>query len=292
MRLKRIILSLLAIYAIAFFFELDDKIYSKMLRIANDVKGIKERIDLDRYEVQIEAKKIKSIEDNLSGITYSPKTKTLFSITNSPRKIYELDLNGNLLRTIDLKGFKDTEGITYIKDNIFAIIDERKSGIYVFEINKDTKILRKENVIKKFHLKINSYKNFGYEGVAYNKEDDIFFIANEMFSKEIILLRNWFKDKNRMEVSLEGEENSVIRDMMDLSGLHYNSKYKRLLVLSHESKLLIEVNNEGDKISYLDLEYGFGGLKNDILQAEGVTMDDDGNIYIVSEPNLFYKFKK
>ena len=37
---------------------------------------------------------------------------------------------------------------------------------------------------------------------------------------------------------------------------------------------------------------GFNGLKNTIPRAEGVTMDEAGTLYMVSEPNLFYVFRK
>jgi uncharacterized protein YjiK len=33
-------------------------------------------------------------------------------------------------------------------------------------------------------------------------------------------------------------------------------------------------------------------LKESVGQAEGLTRDDAGNLYVVSEPNLFYRFRK
>jgi len=42
----------------------------------------------------------------------------------------------------------------------------------------------------------------------------------------------------------------------------------------------------------MDLEAGFNRLKTSIPQAEGITMDDQGILYIISEPNLIYQFLK
>ncbi|MBC3925309.1 SdiA-regulated domain-containing protein, partial [Pseudomonas lurida] len=37
---------------------------------------------------------------------------------------------------------------------------------------------------------------------------------------------------------------------------------------------------------------GRHGLTKRVPQAEGIAMDDEGTLYLVSEPNLFYVFKK
>ena len=53
-----------------------------------------------------------------------------------------------------------------------------------------------------------------------------------------------------------------------------------------------ELNADGEPISSLSLLRGQHGLKRSVPQAEGLTSDDEGNLYLVSEPNLFYVFKK
>lgn len=80
--------------------------------------------------------------------------------------------------------------------------------------------------------------------------------------------------------------------MSDFSGLHFDKNSRHLLFLSDQSKTIAEVSLDGVQVSFADLESGFLGLKKDIPQAEGITMDDEGNLFIVSEPNLFYRFNK
>lgn len=44
------------------------------------------------------------------------------------------------------------------------------------------------------------------------------------------------------------------------------------------------------QVSFRSLARGGAGLLKGIPQAEGVTFDDEGYLYVVSEPNLFYRF--
>ena len=55
---------------------------------------------------------------------------------------------------------------------------------------------------------------------------------------------------------------------------------------------MAELDELGNPVSFISLAMGFNGLARSINQAEGVAMDGQGTIYIVSEPNLFYVFKK
>ncbi len=247
------------------------------------------QININSYKVKIDAKQILEIENNLSGITYNPKTDTLFAITNRPRKIYELTKEAEVIREIELKSFKDTEGITFVENDLFAVVDEKKNLFSIFNIDKDTKSIDLDEIKDKFILNIKSYKNMGYEGITYDINKKEFYIVNEKFPMQIIKVKNWLKCEN-INISFENFDMENILD--DFSGSYFDSKYNHLLILSDESKMVIEINLDDKKISFGNLKKGQLGLKEDIPQAEGITMDNNRNIYIVSEPNLFYKFEK
>ncbi|WP_044416299.1 SdiA-regulated domain-containing protein [Halarcobacter anaerophilus] len=288
MNLKKLLFSSIFFYFFLILTDLNDIIYANV----NDIKNISSSLKLQDYKVDVEAKELKFIENNLSGITYNKDTDTLFAITNKPRDIYEITLNGDFIRKIELTGFKDTEDITYLYDGIFAVIDEKKAQFFVFYLDKNTEKIDISNVKDSFRLKINSYKNFGYEGISYDKKNDTIFIVNEKFPLELIKIKN-FISKKSMDITFSNKLTAYNNFMGDFSSLFFENRSSSLLFLSDESKMIAEVDSEnGAQISFLQLKEGFLGLKKDIPQAEGISMDNKGNLYIVSEPNLFYIFKR
>ncbi|MCY1465245.1 SdiA-regulated [compost metagenome] len=52
------------------------------------------------------------------------------------------------------------------------------------------------------------------------------------------------------------------------------------------------MTEDGELISTRNLVGWLSELKHSAPQPEGVTLDKDGNLYVVSEPNLFYAFRK
>lgn len=286
--LRRSGIIIISAYLILFFLDIDDQVFSKFTNIINEIKGVK-NLSLENYKVTIEAKEVDGVADNLSGITYSPNTKTLFAIQNKPRKIYELSLTGDLIRTINLHGFKDTEGISFMYDKFFSIVDEKLKEVFILKIDSETNEINRKDIKYKLKLDNDSPKNFSYEGIAYNKNKDEFYIVNEKFPVQTITISNWISKKD-ISMELENGFSSATYFVSDLSGIHYNENIDHVMLLSDESMLLTEVDLNGNRLSFMDLEKGFNGLTKDIPQAEGITMDADNNVYIVSEPNLFYKF--
>ena len=74
--------------------------------------------------------------------------------------------------------------------------------------------------------------------------------------------------------------------------MQFDERSGHLLALSDESRLVLELDVDGRPISSLSLIKGQHGLRKSVPQAEGIAMDDEGTVYVVSEPNLFYVFKK
>ena len=89
------------------------------------------------------------------------------------------------------------------------------------------------------------------------------------------------------------EHRDLVRNKVfatDLSSVHYHDETGNLLLLSDESRMIIEFSPQGNVVAYRNLRPGFAGLENRIPQAEGLAMDNAGSVFVVSEPNLFYRF--
>ena len=54
--------------------------------------------------------------------------------------------------------------------------------------------------------------------------------------------------------------------------------------------MMVEYDEEGHPRSLLGLWRGMGGLQQTVPQAEGLAIDRQRRLYMVSEPNLFYRF--
>lgn len=76
----------------------------------------------------------------------------------------------------------------------------------------------------------------------------------------------------------------------DLSSLTLHEATGHLLLLSDRSKLIVEYDKNNTPVGMLPLWRAFHGLIASVAQAEGIALDSEGRIYIVSEPNLFYRF--
>jgi uncharacterized protein YjiK len=251
-------------------------------------------IALDKYQVAVQAKVIEGLDDDVSALTFDPIRKSLFTVTNQNAELIELSLDGKILRRIALIGFGDPEAVEFISENIYVITDERQQRLIKIHLEEDTRFLDAADA-EQITLGVHMNGNKGFEGLAYDSIGKRLFVAKER-DPMLIYEVHGFPHHNPEKSYAVHVINNPKRDaglfVRDLSSLQYDERSGHLLALSDESRLIIELDIDGRPLSTLSLNKGRHGLEKNVPQAEGLAMDDDGNLYVVSEPNLFYVFKK
>jgi uncharacterized protein YjiK len=249
---------------------------------------------LPGYRASIDARPIEGISRNASGLTHDHRTNTLYLAVNNPAEIVELSTEGRVLRRIPVQGVEDLEGVTHVRDDEFFLIDERHQRIHWITIRPDTTCIDVAGA-PQMALGVLLNGNLGFEGVAWNSGRDLLFVAKEKAPSRIFHIAGLLPDSRDKPLNLQIQEWRPKVDpgrfLLDLSSLSLHDRTGHLLVLSDESRFLAQYSKTGELVSMMPLWRGWHGLKRSIPQAEGVTTDAQGALYIVSEPNLFYRFE-
>ncbi|MQU65488.1 DNA-binding protein [Pseudomonas sp. FSL R10-1350] len=251
-------------------------------------------INLGDYRAVLQGRVIEGLEDNVSALTFDPVRKSLFTVTNKNPELVELSLDGRIVRRIKLTGFGDAEAIEFIDENTYVITDEYTQRLIKVKLDETTRELNAADA-EQLTLGISPSGNKGFEGLAYDSAGKRLFVAKERDPMLIYEVRGFPHDNPQQPYATHVITNPR-RDarlfVRDLSSLQFDERSGHLLALSDESKLLLELDISGRPFSTLSLKKGRNGLQESVPQAEGVAMDDEGTLYLVSEPNLFYVFKK
>ncbi|RJG12533.1 DNA-binding protein [Pseudomonas cavernicola] len=244
---------------------------------------------LPGYRAVIQAKPLADLDDDEpSDLTYNPESKTLFTVTGMDPQLVELSLDGEVLRRIDLIGFSNPEGVAMLSNGNMAITDERRRTLSIFKLSPLTIELRAIDT-QEFDLGFADSGNKGFEGIAWDPAQQRLLLGKE---RSPTAMFSWSSDGT---AGLEGKMVPLPSDqlyMRNLSALSVDPRTGHSLVLSAQSKLLLELDEHGQPISFISLYGGMNGLHKSIPRAEGVAIDEQGTIYMVSEPNLFYVFRK
>ena len=243
---------------------------------------------LPDYRAVIDAKLLPGMEkDEASDLSYNPQTKTLFSVMGKNPFLVELTLQGDVLRKMPLNGWNNPEGVTVMENGLMAVVDERQHSLTIVKVDASTTALNKAD-FPSYDLGPSKDQNKAFEGVTWDKRNQQFVLGEERPPA----LFTWKSDGSQTLVGDKQKLANTKLDMRNLSALAIDPRTGHLLALSAESHLLLELDEKGEPVSFMTLLGGFNGLKNTIPRAEGVTLDENGNLYMVSEPNLFYAFKK
>lgn len=272
---------------------LDDRLYFWIQTSWHETEWQNRSLWLPEYRVRIDAKAVPGVSDNLSGLTYDERRDQLWAVVNNPEELLALSTDGEVLARFPLSGFSDVEGITYLGDNLLLLAEERNQALVVVEVPEQRGALFREDY-RTLTLGIEAGDNQGFEGVGYDRDGDRLFVVKEHSPRKLYEIRG-------LKASIEGDFNLEVIDReawienvfaTDLSSVHYDEQTGHLALLSDESKVLMELDGQGKLISFRSLLGGFAGLQDSVPQGEGMTLDDRGNLYLVSEPNLFYRFER
>jgi uncharacterized protein YjiK len=192
-----------------------------------------------------------------SDLTFGKDYQTLWTVSDLPEgNVYEMDLQGNILRILDFKG-DDLEGITYDHiNNILWAVDEQRNEI--IRLNPE------QEGIERHSLPVFASDDHGLEGIAFENQDKIW-LANEKLPKMIFLLDSNFNIQKEYEPELAE----------DYSGLCVNPDNCSLWIISDESQLLIKWSPCDNSVEKYTIP---------ITKAEGIAINhQNGQIFIVSD---------
>ncbi|MGP6430283.1 MULTISPECIES: SdiA-regulated domain-containing protein [unclassified Pseudomonas] len=283
-----IVLAAVAAYGLAFAMHWDDRGLLWVLERFESPAEKQESVWLPDYRVVIDAKLLPGMEkDEASDLSYNPQTKTLFSVMGKNPFLVELTLQGDVLRKMPLVGWSNPEGLTVMENGLMAIVDEREHLLSIVKVDAETRELKRDD-FPKYDLGPSKDQNKAFEAITWDARNQQLLLGEERPPA----LFTWKSDGSQ---TLKGDKQKLDSDELDLrnlSALSIDPRTGHTLVLSADSHLLLELDEKGEQVSFMTLLGGFNGLKKTIPRAEGVTMDEAGTLYMVSEPNLFYRFEK
>ncbi|MGF6328149.1 uncharacterized protein YjiK [Pseudomonas sp. BS3782 TE3695] len=276
------------VYGLVFAMHWDDRGVLWVMERFESPAERKESVWLPDYRAVIDAKLLPGMEkDEASDVTYDPQTKTLFAVMGKKPFLVELTLQGDVLRKMPLVGWGNPEGVAAMGNGLLAITDERKHLLSIVKVEADTRELNLDS-FPKYDLGPSKDQNKAFEAIVWDARNQQLLLGEERPPA----LFSWKSDGSQI---LKGDKQKLSSDELDirnLSALTIDPRTGHTLVLSADSHLLLELDEKGEQVSFMTLLGGFNDLKKTIPRAEGVTMDEAGTLYIVSEPNLFYRFEK
>ncbi len=234
---------------------------------------------------------LEGMDRNASGITYHPGRDSLFVIRNTPATLFEYRRDGQLLRQIALQGFTDTEGIAYIDHDRFAIVEESIATLTLITIGPSSEQVRKQDGRSlSLALQPGGMGNTGLEGVAVDVKQDLIYLVKEKSPRAVYAVRGMLRSGSSLQLSSPWDLQREASGMDDVSEVAIAPGSGNLLMLSDESSLIAEFLPSGTRVASTPLRNPGGIWPRGLPQAEGMAFDPQGTLYVVSEPNLLYRF--
>jgi uncharacterized protein YjiK len=246
-------------------------------------------LGLEHYRLRAGPISIAGVTNNASGITYCEDSQTLFLVRNDPPAVFEVEPDGSVKRIIELKGFEDTEDITYVGAGQFAVIEERRRTLCLIAIPPEATAADRAAATCAV-VDAAPAGNAGIEGVTYDAGGQRFFVVKEKLPRRLYEAAVTNLAALTIGVSHPWDAEAEGMGCSDLAGVYWHSASGHLLLVSDESNCIVEATPQGREVARLPLRSGSAGLTQDVAQPEGITMDAEGTLYLCSEPDQLYIF--
>ena len=225
-----------------------------------------------------------------SAVTYARDRNSLFFVGDEGLGVVEISLTGQTLGSMsfnwsgtdDSDDHNDAEGLTYVGNGQLVVVQERLRDAYQF-----TYAVGGTAALADSYVSIGStVGNVGLEGISYDKRDGSFVAVKQDNPQSLLAGSLSFASAggvSGMSTLFSGASLFGLNSLSDVQTLASVDSFagtaaaNNLLILSLDSKKLIEIKRDGTVLSSLDL----AGITSQPI--EGVTVDEKGIIYLVAE---------
>jgi uncharacterized protein len=240
------------------------------------------------------------LAEEASAVTYNRDTGTLFIVGDGGRAVVQVSTTGSLIDSMTLPAgtspqnneFYDTEGLAYVGGGRFVMTEERYRTVVQFSYAPNSTLTRSATQTVDLGTNVG---NTGLEGIAYDPLTSGFVVVNQeagtggslqrIFQTTVDFSALTASNGSSTTVNANALFNAANIGFTALSDVYALSNVNsftgqplagNVLVVSLSGQVK-EFDRSGTLLSTLNIA---GGAQP---QAEGLTMDDNGVLYIVGE---------
>jgi uncharacterized protein YjiK len=235
------------------------------------------------------------LADEASAVTWNWDTRTLFVVGDGGTSITQVGLDGRLIDSMALAAdpakpqgtyFYDPEGLAYVGNGQFVLGEERYRQLNLLTYTAGTTHGAAGTQTVKLGTTIG---NIGIEGFSRDPLTGGFIVAKEkspqgLFQTTIDFAAGTASNGSATTVNAVNLFDPALLGVADIADVYALSNLpalagtaqaSQLLVLSEESGRIVQTDRAGHVLASLDV--------GTAAQIEGLTMDDQGRLYLVGE---------
>jgi len=224
-----------------------------------------------------------------SAVTYARDRGTLFFVGDEGLGVVEISRTGQTLGSMGFSNWPtassnhDAEGLTYLGNGQLVVAEERLQDAFRFSYVAGGSVALRD---ADFVSIAGTVGNIGTEGISYDPRNGSFVSVKQDNPQAVLAGGLSFAKAGGVstmtalfnaDAKLGLNSLSDVQTLSPIDALAGTAAADNLLILSLDSKKLVEINRKGDVLSSFDLT----GVTSQAI--EGVTVDEKGVIYLVAE---------